>query len=82
MYDFEKQVSMTRWPANHYDPAVKFKVKKWSSTLVDDLFSEENSRYFAIFSVTIGPKSSVIHTLSIVTSITSIPSDFLYRRNP
>ncbi|XP_048252291.1 amiloride-sensitive sodium channel subunit gamma-like [Haliotis rufescens] len=44
VYDFEKQVSMTRWPANHYDPAVKFKVKKWSSTFVNDLFSEENSR--------------------------------------
>ncbi|XP_067648677.1 acid-sensing ion channel 4-B-like [Haliotis asinina] len=44
VYDFEKQVSMTRWPANYYDPAIKFKVRKWAETFKHDVFSEEYSR--------------------------------------
>ncbi|XP_046578813.1 amiloride-sensitive sodium channel subunit gamma-like [Haliotis rubra] len=44
VYDFQKQVSMTRWPANHYDPAIKFKVRKWAENFKTDVFNDENSR--------------------------------------
>ncbi len=44
VYMFDQQLSMTRWPATHYDPAVQFKLKKWSTSEDIGMYTEEESR--------------------------------------